>query len=106
GLLEASLGALLPAEEYRGPVRGTGSGLPVLRWRAAGAALRSAQECDPRGPAHGRRRAPEERGVPPLCRSLGLPGPSLPAVPGPDQGEGGAARELSPWQFRLWPGVR
>src|SRR6266516_3177777 len=73
---------------------GARAGLSRLRRRAARAALRSAQGGDPRGPASGGRPGAGESRVPALCRALGFPDPALPAVSGPDQGEGRAPSAL------------
>ena len=104
--LAAVVAALLPAADDGGADRGAGERLRVVRRGAAGVAVRP----DAFGGAVGRprRRGPAgaERGLPALRRPLGVPAAGLPALPSPDQGQGGAADPLPPRQLLLRPAVR
>ena len=105
GLLAPAVAAVLPAADDGGAVPRPGGRIRALRGRAAGAAVR------PDAVGGGVRRPPDgwaagaERGVLAFRRALGLPAAVLSALPGADQGQGGAADPLCAGELLLRPPV-
>src|SRR5690606_21205966 len=99
---------LSPADDADRDAR-AGGGIRLLRWCTGGLPLRPDEGRQHRRRAPRRWPSPGESGVRPLRRPLGLPDPCLPAVPGTDEGEGGASDSLPAAELPLWsrlPGRR
>ena len=91
----------LPAADDEVLIEGLESAFRVVRRGAAGTAVRSDAGGGAVGWSCGRRRTGAECGLPAVRRAPGVPGAGMPAVPGKDQGQGGAADPLHPRQLLL-----
>ena len=84
---------------------GSGTVVRILRWRSGGVAVRSDEGGGDHGWTGDRRPVGVERGVRAVRVALGLPDPRVPAVPGPDQGQGGTQHPPRAHGFLPWSAI-